>query len=517
VAAILLLALLITSGGIMGSAQPASAAAGPSPVHSISNAADHSCAIRSNGSVACWGNNSYGQAPSDCATSAVSPCYGQFTQISATMSTSCGIRNDGSISCWGSNGWGQAPHDCATNTGQACHGQFVQIAVGETHSCAIRTDATIACWGVNDYGEAPADCTTNNADACHGSFAQISVGSYTTCGLRTDHTIACWGYAAYGNAPADCATNPAAACHGAFASVSMSGVSTCGITVNLAIACWGSDSTGNAPTDCATKTAERCYGAYASVAVGDDGSCGIKVDGAVACWGYTSSGESPDCAAPGAPCLGQFHQLAAGQSTVCGIRADRTISCWGPTNSGAPHDCGSNASDACYGKFGPLTSNLRFGHDGGTPGSLMGAPAGANGVDLIVKYRATPSCSKGAVKPAVRLTWNQAGKAVSSTAAPCNAKKKLFSNQISFGWNASGNLVAPAWVAGKTAMGMPPGFSAGDDGVLINLCPYSKSHCGSTKSTVVAKLWWTENGAHLQRVAVRNGTNQILFEGFPAT
>lgn len=75
---------------------------------------------------------------------------------------------------------------------------------------------------------------------------------------------------------------------------------------------------------------------------------------------------------------------------------------------GAPHDYASNASDACYGTFGPLSSNLRFGHDGRTPDALTQALDGANGVDLLVKYRVTPPAprepsSRPSASPGIRL------------------------------------------------------------------------------------------------------------------
>src|SRR6478672_2111669 len=57
-----------------------------------------SCALRVDGSAACWGYNFYGMA---------NPPAQVFTQISGGFSNACGVTVSGEIKCWGQNGWGQ--------------------------------------------------------------------------------------------------------------------------------------------------------------------------------------------------------------------------------------------------------------------------------------------------------------------------------------------------------------------------------------------------------------------------
>ena len=103
----------------------------------------------------------------------------RFTRLATGVSYSCAIRTDQTIACWGNNQDGQI---------DAPHGQYTTIAVGDSHSCAIRTDQTIACWGNNDlHGY------IGQADAPHGQYTTIAVGGFHSCAIRTDQTIACWG------------------------------------------------------------------------------------------------------------------------------------------------------------------------------------------------------------------------------------------------------------------------------------------------------------------------------------
>ena len=53
----------------------------------------HGCALREDGTLACWGLNDYGQA---------TPPEGTFTAVAAGSLHSCGIRTDGTLACWGS-------------------------------------------------------------------------------------------------------------------------------------------------------------------------------------------------------------------------------------------------------------------------------------------------------------------------------------------------------------------------------------------------------------------------------
>ena len=86
-------------GGAPDDSTPTTAARSSSGAVSVGT--DHSCGLRTDGTITCWGWNDYGQADAPA---------GSFSAVSARHGLSCGLRTDGTITCWGSNDYGQADY-----------------------------------------------------------------------------------------------------------------------------------------------------------------------------------------------------------------------------------------------------------------------------------------------------------------------------------------------------------------------------------------------------------------------
>ena len=75
------------------------------------------------------------------------PPAGKFQSVSAGYYHTCGLKTDGTVGCWGSN------HDFrgARHYGQATppEGTFKSISAGHYHTCAVTTDGDAVCWGSN--------------------------------------------------------------------------------------------------------------------------------------------------------------------------------------------------------------------------------------------------------------------------------------------------------------------------------------------------------------------------------
>jgi hypothetical protein len=94
----------------------------------------HVLALRSDGSVWAWGENSYGQVGrscTNCSPRPVSGLAGTFTQVLARGDTSFALRNDGTVWAWGYNGHGQLGRNLAAGDGSGTPAQVVQLSNGQ--------------------------------------------------------------------------------------------------------------------------------------------------------------------------------------------------------------------------------------------------------------------------------------------------------------------------------------------------------------------------------------------------
>jgi alpha-tubulin suppressor-like RCC1 family protein len=132
----------------------------------------HSCAVRRDGTVTCWGYNSNGglgdgtrvDSPVDPV-----PVQGVNDGVAVAVTTngsSCVLHADGTVSCWGFNGQGQLGNgttvDSPTPVPVSGAAGVIAIAGGEFHFCMIKNDGSVWCWGANYSGQL-GDGTLNNA------------------------------------------------------------------------------------------------------------------------------------------------------------------------------------------------------------------------------------------------------------------------------------------------------------------------------------------------------------------
>ena len=132
----------------------------------------HNLALKINGTVVAWGDNYAGKATVPDGLTGV-------TAISAGIDHSLALKNDGNVVAWGDNFHGQTSVPAGLSNVTA-------ISANGYHSLALKSDGTVVAWGWDNVGQCtvPADLT---------SVTAVAAGSYHSLALKSDGTVVAWG------------------------------------------------------------------------------------------------------------------------------------------------------------------------------------------------------------------------------------------------------------------------------------------------------------------------------------
>ena len=216
----------IASSGGNGESLPAANTTSPA-LALIATGAAHSCVVKSDGAVLCWGSNSQGQLGNSAGDQATPVAVSALGQVSASIEDhaiaagdhhTCAIAATGGlVLCWGANDKGQLGNG---NTDPA---QVSAIALSGVNALSASADDTCAragsgeqasfyCWGATprrvdaSAGNLPdallplldAGSLVNSIAAREvaglesTSFSHVATGRNYSCGITTDNRIKCW-------------------------------------------------------------------------------------------------------------------------------------------------------------------------------------------------------------------------------------------------------------------------------------------------------------------------------------
>lgn len=360
-------------------------------VRSVSAGGEHTCAVGTDGSLWCWGRNTYGQLGlKRSGPYAVPPervgTGTSWKQVSAGGSSTCAVKSGGTLWCWGVNHRGQLgtkntkSSDRPVKVGTAT--TWSSVAVGYSHACGIRTDGSLWCWGENGSGQLG---TGKSASALRptwvgkGPWKKVQVGGWHTCGVKKDGSLWCWGRNSFGQLGTGTfgdQRKPTRVGTGAWRTVAVSWTHTCGITRSGDARCWGRNLEGQLGDGTTVVSARprtvTGQPKAAQISVNEGTSCLLSGAKEVWCWGSNSYGAFGDAAladtrtARRAKRLGGLHGLSSGWLHSCAIDAANHPVCWGnnergqtgvvPPGMGAPRTAAgrTTAPAAVKKKDGPL-------------------------------------------------------------------------------------------------------------------------------------------------------------------
>ena len=122
----------------------------------------HSCVLLQDGHVKCWGANFYGQlgdginVGGDSVTPVDVAGIATAIGISTGLQHSCAVLSNGTVKCWGNNGYYQTGRDIAdssTNpTAVTGISGATAVSAGAGHTCAFIGTNDVKCWGNGSNG-----------------------------------------------------------------------------------------------------------------------------------------------------------------------------------------------------------------------------------------------------------------------------------------------------------------------------------------------------------------------------
>ncbi|MEI7910890.1 MAG: cadherin-like beta sandwich domain-containing protein [Verrucomicrobiota bacterium] len=296
----------------------------------------HSLALCSDGSVAAWGNNTYGQLGNNSLTSSNVPVLVSTSgvlsgktvvAISSGLYFSVALCSDGTLASWGNNAEGELGNNSLTNssvpvavnTAAVLSGKtVVAIAAGFNHCLALCSDGTVAAWGYNGFGELGNGSGTNSSVPVLVSSAGVlsgktvtalAGGQYHSLALCADGSVAAWGYNGYGQLGNNNGTTSsvpvAVTSSGVLSGKPVTAIAaganhSLGLCADGSVAAWGQGKYGqlgnNSLTGSTVPVAVTGSGvlngkAVTTLSAGQYHSIAQCADGSVAAWGYNNVGQ----------------------------------------------------------------------------------------------------------------------------------------------------------------------------------------------------------------------------------
>ncbi len=330
---------------------------------------EHTCALRDDGSVVCWGVNDQGELGTGVAGDPVPwpqdvalPRGVTASRMEMGNHITCVTGSDGGLYCWGRNVNGEVLPDTApepvaepvridfTATGGA-------YGLSPRHSCvATENGATVGCFGENQRGQlgsmepGPGPFTVADPMMLLAGVDELAAGRQHTC-ARSGTAVACWGAdsgGALGNGvPVEDTSVPQAVLVDGDAVLLTSGRAHACVALDdgRRMQCWGNNESGQLATgdagtpEAAPVDAVALFDAPVQRFVSRlDSTCAITTDGGLRCWGLNGedkygTGNDFEATPIAVSLLDEVTEpvtmVAVGEWHMCVISEGAHVWCWG--------------------------------------------------------------------------------------------------------------------------------------------------------------------------------------------
>jgi len=357
----------------------------------------HACAVRhgDDATVHCWGEGSWGQLGHGrsgreggdnvfrsrpvAVLDAMGARLSGVDQVTAGGQHTCALRQDGRVWCWGRAAQGRLGTAASAGAALSAHAiplegvdRVSRVVAGNRHTCVLAEQGRVGCWGANESGQLGDGTSIDRSTVAWvpGIEAiEVAAGQAHTCAVARSGEVWCWGANALGQAGAagilsvglphrveDEAGEPVQGTR----SLDAEGDRTCAVDGHGVTRCWGdnaysalgvpSDGSGDAwPTaQIVANGLGEALGEGHDVAVGRFHGCLVRQQDQVSCWGHNNKGQvgdgtvsaeahgvHPPVSVTGLP---PVERLDGGYGTTCAATHSGAVWCWGDDEWGQVGD-----------------------------------------------------------------------------------------------------------------------------------------------------------------------------------
>ena len=303
------------------------AVSGASGITQIAAAKSHYLALKSDGTVWTWEDPNPGEISNGTTITGSSSAV-QVSGLSGIIEVACGnyfnmaLKSDGSVWAWGQNTAGelgngtttddQTPAKVEVSSGVYLSG-ITAISSSGFYGMALKSDGTVWTWGNNDNGTlgngnytdtnyAAQITTTSVSGVSLVSITAISAGAHDALALKSDGTVWVWGTEYYGELGDGSSSNsnplpsPISSLSGVTA-VSAGYFHNLALLTGGTVKAWGSNESGQLGdgtlTERDTPVTVSGLTGITKISTGEDAyhSIALKSDGTLWAWGNNSVGQ----------------------------------------------------------------------------------------------------------------------------------------------------------------------------------------------------------------------------------
>jgi alpha-tubulin suppressor-like RCC1 family protein len=165
----------------------------------------HSCALLASGGVMCWGYGGAGELGDQTTMNSLVPVAVKglssgVVAISAGYEDACAVLTDGTLQCWGNNTEGELGNSSVLGSLVPVTVAGVSasvVALGYFYTCVVNSAGGVECWGLGSFGELGNGSTAGGympvaAGLAPGATA-IAAGNGQTCAVVAGR-VQCWGW-----------------------------------------------------------------------------------------------------------------------------------------------------------------------------------------------------------------------------------------------------------------------------------------------------------------------------------